>query len=127
MSKNKDAVVNSPPMSQGGRQDSPEGLKREVTAAHIDEENVIANTSNGPKGVADDLQPNNQSIQLKNNCVSCSGQINFIKRTFKMACLAYKPSKILVQNVVFSRKDLLARREELLRKQKQLLDNLIRK
>lgn len=52
-------------------------------------------------------------VELSQNCMSCSGQINFLKKAFKTACLNYQPSKILYEENIFSRKELLSKKIEL--------------
>jgi len=61
-------------------------------------------------------------VSLNNRCVSCSGQINFIQKAFKIACLNYKPSRVLLHEVVHSRKDMLYRREKTIKSQSEVLD-----
>ena len=36
-----------------------------------------------------------KTIAMKKSCLSCSGSLPFVKNAFKMACLAYEPSKIV--------------------------------
>lgn len=52
-----------------------------------------------------------QPVQVLKNC-SCNTtqQSNDIKRAFKMACLAYNPSRVQVNGTAFSRRELLAQR-----------------
>jgi len=51
------------------------------------------------------------SIQVQPNCVSCSGQVTFIKKAFKMACLSYQPSTIAWRGEQLSRTQILKKRK----------------
>ena len=50
--------------------------------------------------------------------MSCSGQLPFMKQAFKMACLAYQPSKVVYDEEPFNRLELLHKRAKMLEKQK---------
>lgn len=52
--------------------------------------------------------------------MSCSGSISYMKSTFKMACLAYQPSRVSFGNETFNRMDLIEQRNRLLENQKSL-------
>ena len=61
--------------------------------------------------------PKNENMKvlgLKDECLSCNGQINFIKNAFKMACVYYKPGKILYSDQTYTREDLIKKREKML-------------
>ena len=60
-------------------------------------------------------------VELDKKCMSCTGQINFVKKAFKIACLAYQPSKILYDENVFSRKELLSKKIELQSQMKRMI------
>ncbi|CAD8187779.1 unnamed protein product [Paramecium pentaurelia] len=59
------------------------------------------------------------SIQLNGECLSCSGQSIQLLQCFKLACLAYHPSDILVDGKLFKRDQLLEMCTTLLRQAKQ--------
>ena len=40
-------------------------------------------------------------ISLDNKCFSCSGQQTSLMGAFKLACLAYAPSKVVYNNQIF--------------------------
>ena len=61
------------------------------------------------------------TVELQKGCMSCTGQLNFVKKAFKIACLAYQPSKILYEENVFSRKELLSKKIELQSKMKRMI------
>lgn len=56
-------------------------------------------------------------IQVNQKCASCSGHLSFLKKAFKMACLAYTPSNVTYRGESLSRPDLLQRRQQLLLRQ----------
>ncbi|CAD8126630.1 unnamed protein product [Paramecium sonneborni] len=59
------------------------------------------------------------SIQINGECLSCSGQLIQLLQCFKLACLAYHPSDILVDGKSFKRDQLLEMCTTLLRQAKQ--------
>lgn len=61
------------------------------------------------------------ALKFSDTCVSCSGQVNFLQKALKLACLSYKPSKILFEDQVYSRKELLEKREENLSHQQKII------
>ena len=60
---------------------------------------------------------NMEVLGLKEKCLSCSGQINFVKNAFKIACLNYQPGKVLYSDKTYTREELIKIREEMLLKQ----------
>jgi len=54
------------------------------------------------------------TIKINKNCTSCSGQLPFMKKAFKMACLAYEPSPVTLYDELVSRDELLDRRAEIM-------------
>ncbi|CAD8125185.1 unnamed protein product [Paramecium sonneborni] len=59
------------------------------------------------------------SIQINGECLSCSGQSIQLLQCFKLACLAYHPSDIVVDGKSFKRDQLLEMCTTLLRQAKQ--------
>ncbi|CAD8126618.1 unnamed protein product [Paramecium sonneborni] len=59
------------------------------------------------------------SIQINGECLSCSGQSIQLLQCFKLTCLAYHPSDILVDGKSFKRDQLLEMCTTLLRQAKQ--------
>ena len=47
------------------------------------------------------------SITIDKQCISCSGQPNFVTSAFKMACLAYSPTSVLFKDTVYERSELI--------------------
>jgi chromosome segregation ATPase len=47
------------------------------------------------------------SISIDKQCLSCSGQPNFVTSAYKIACLAYSPTSIVFKNTVYERFELL--------------------
>ena len=53
-------------------------------------------------------------LDLKDNCVSCSGKMPFVKNAFKLACISYQPGKVLYAQKADTRVNLIKKRENLL-------------
>jgi hypothetical protein len=51
-------------------------------------------------------------VMIDKQCITCSGQPNFITNAFKLACLAYSPTCVLFKDVVYERAEMI----EILRK-----------
>jgi hypothetical protein len=66
-------------------------------------------------------------LKLEQNCQSCNGSLNFTKKAFKMACLKYIPSKVLVDGVVKTRAQILEKREQLIEHQREILHQLLKR
>ena len=64
-----------------------------------------------------------QRVEIKKECMKCGNRADNerINKLFKIACLAYQPSTILFEGTVFSRKDLISKREEMILNQKASL------
>jgi hypothetical protein len=44
---------------------------------------------------------------IDKQCITCSGQPNFITNAFKLACLAYSPTSILFKDTVYERVEMI--------------------
>ena len=64
------------------------------------------------------------SIHLDEKCISCSsGNSNsIVNQAFKIACLAYNPSEIKVDDQVFTREEILEISTRILDKLKKKMD-----
>jgi hypothetical protein len=60
-------------------------------------------------------------IKINNNCLQCSGNAQYVKKAFKIACLTYKTSKVDYLGQKYDRNDLHAIRSEVLQKIGQLV------
>ena len=65
-------------------------------------------------GVKDSKHVSNRSLSLSKpsmtidkQCLSCSGQPNFVTTAFKIACLAYSPTSILFKDTVYERSEMI--------------------
>ena len=57
------------------------------------------------------------SITIDKQCLSCSGQPNFVTTAFKIACLAYSPTSVVFKETVYER-------SEMLEIQKRIIDGI---
>ncbi|CDW75284.1 UNKNOWN [Stylonychia lemnae] len=64
-------------------------------------------------------------MSLNTNCVSCSGNSSFVIKAFKMACLAYKPSKVQFRNKLYDRKDLLMKKAQILQRDTSNIEEIL--
>ena len=78
---------------------------------HLDQQDEVDKLSIALYGTDTEEKPEQQVLKLDKNCQACNGSINFTKNAFKIACLKYVPSDILVEGVVQSRQQLLEKRE----------------
>lgn len=46
-------------------------------------------------------------VMIDKQCITCSGQPNFITNAFKLACLAYSPTSILFKDTVYERVEMI--------------------
>ena len=53
-------------------------------------------------------------VTINKNCIQCSGNAQFIKKAFKMACLNYNSSQVTHKNVSYARPALFKKRQEIL-------------
>ena len=65
------------------------------------------------------------NIQLDEKCLSCSnGNSGLVNQAFKMACLAYNPSEIRIEEKIFTREEILEISTNILDKLKKKIENL---
>ena len=57
-----------------------------------------------------------QSVSLKPECISCTGQGSLLLSTFKLACLNYAPSDLQYNGKVYSRLGLISKIEKVMEK-----------
>ena len=53
-------------------------------------------------------------LDIDQNCMSCCNELTFVKKSFKLACIAYKPGRILFNDQTYSRHKIIKMREEML-------------
>lgn len=46
-------------------------------------------------------------VMIDKQCISCSGQPNFITNAFKLACLAYSPTLVMFKDTVYERYEMI--------------------
>ena len=46
-------------------------------------------------------------VMIDKQCITCSGQPNFITNAFKLACLAYSPTSVMFKETVYERYELI--------------------
>eukprot|EP00347_Sterkiella_histriomuscorum_P010227 403377108 len=56
---------------------------------------------------SNNTNPIKSVISIDRNCLSCSGQQSVVMNAFKVACLQYQPQKVLFNNEVHERKNLI--------------------
>lgn len=58
-------------------------------------------------GVNEEKATNAAPVTINNHCISCSGNVQVVKKAFKLACLAYNSSKVDYRGEKYDRNDLL--------------------
>ena len=64
-------------------------------------------------GLNEEFQNKRESksvVKINENCVGCSGNGQYVKKAFKLACLAYKSSLVVHSGQRFSRSELFEKR-----------------
>lgn len=61
-------------------------------------------------------QKSKTTLKINQNCISCSGNAQYIKKAFKLACLNYNESKVQYLQSEYAREDLHVKKTELIAK-----------
>ena len=65
-------------------------------------------------GIKPELGRPTSPLTVNNNCISCSGNAQFINKAFKLACLSYNSSKVSYENELYDKAELLKKKIEYL-------------
>lgn len=84
----------------------------------IDRESIaLFGVKGGKHGSSRSVSLSKPSISIDKQCLSCSGQPNFVTSAFKLACLAYSPTSVIFKDIVYER-------SEMLEIQKRIIDGI---
>ena len=67
-------------------------------------------------------QKSKSNLKINQNCVSCSGNAQYIKKAFKLACLNYNESKVVYQKVEYERNQLHEIKNDIIKKAREILE-----
>lgn len=79
--------------------------QNDITLTHITQEGIVIKS----KREQQLKSPPRTKLEIKPDCLSCGDKKDggMTSKLFKIACLAYSPSQILFEGIVYSRKELI--------------------